>query len=223
MTLTNPEKLTQPKNYNEVLTIGSFDSLNLDLQSKWLKLRQEFMESKRWHYGDDHDANDANPETVQLILQDENEQITAGLRLTPGNSITETLSWSMMPGLNADSVADIDGKVWDLTRLVPGAIDSSSERMAAFAELFGAGLANNLKYDENPLWVFAITKEFMVAFKRYGIEFTQIPGAKNDDALLAYAYPAERTAFLRDNRHKYPDACSSVELGIERSIQELLG
>lgn len=221
MTSINPEKLTEPQSYDKELTIGNFESLPSLLQEEWLNTRQSYMEAMGWRNGNDYDDYDKDPATVHLLLQNDKDQITAGMRLTPRPSIESTLSWSMIPGLDSRIVEDINGPVWDLTRLVPGVIDDNGERMAAFAELFGAGLASNLQTDENPRWIFAITKPFLVAFKRYGIEFTPILGAENEHALLAWARPVERTAYLRDNQSRYPSAHASVELGLRRSTEEL--
>lgn len=223
MTLINPEILIPSHNYNETMIIGGFNSLNPKLQSDWLAVRQNYMESMRWHFGDDNDEYDEDEATVHLILQDEHKKITAGMRLTPRDSIKDTLSWSMLPNDNQDLIKSVDGKVWDLTRLVPGAIDNNGDRMAAFAELFGAGLASNLQVDDNPHWVFAITEPFLKAFKKYGIEFTPISRTDDSGALLAEAYPVERTKYLKDNQDLFPLAYESVKRGIERSIKEQLG
>lgn len=223
MTSTNPEILLSPKSYNETLIIGSFNSLSPKLQSDWLRVRQNYMELMGWHFGPDSDEYDKDKATVHLILQDEHKKITAGMRLTPRDSIKDTLSWSMLPNENQDLIRSVNGKVWDLTRLVPGAIDSNGDRMAAFAELFGAGLASNLQVDDNPHWVFAITEPFLKAFKKYGIEFTPISRIDDNGALLAEAYPVERTAYLNENKDQFSAAYESVKRGIERSARGQLG
>lgn len=217
MTLISPETLTQPTTREHNLIVGDFASLPTELQEQWATLRRDFMDREmNWHVETDYDAYDADPATLQLLLQDGNGDITAGMRLTPRASIQETLSWSMIPYLPDGAAADVAGPVWDLTRLVPGSAKGRRERMAAFAELFGAGLANNLAGEADPQWVFATYPAFASAFSKYGIEFTPIVGTERNGAQLHHAHPVERTQFLVDNKERFPDAYESVQRGIAR-------
>lgn len=221
MTLNNPEIALPSDSYNHKLTICNFDKLDNNLQEEWLQLRRKYMDSNMdWHVENDYDEYDADPSTIQLIMQNEQGEITAGMRLTPRASIKETLSWTMLPDIPDSVVDDFDGPVWDITRLVPGNINGFKKKLAAFAELFGAGLAVTLPLDENPHWFFATSQAFIKIFKNYGIEFTPIPGTERGSSQLSHAYPVERTTFLVNNNDQFLDAGLSVQRGIARGSQE---
>jgi len=129
----------------------------------------------------------------------------------------------MLPDLPEGAVEGLGGTVWDLTRLVPGAIKGHKERMASFAQLFGMGLATNLSGgDVNPCWIFATYPAFVEAFKHYGIEFTPVAGTERDGAQMYYAYPVERMNFLIDNQNQFPDAFANTKTGIEQASKGLI-
>lgn len=214
VTLTNPEIISHPQAYNHHLLASNFGTLPADVQTDWLRIRQDFVEQKGWRSGDDYDDYDSDASTLQLLLQNTQGDVSAGLRLTPRDSIQDTLSWGMLPDLAESDIADLTGPVWDLTRAIPGAVDNPHQIMPALAELFGAGLAATQLVDSNPRWVFATDRQFMAAFKRYGIEFTPIDGTRRGDYQLSYAYPAVRTQFLIDHQDQFPAAHASVQRGI---------
>ncbi|MEI6228863.1 MAG: hypothetical protein WCP11_02495 [Candidatus Saccharibacteria bacterium] len=219
-TTKNAESLLPNESYDYELTIGNLESLPNEVRDKWMKLRRDYMDSDMdWHVENDYDDYDADPATLQLVMQDEHGEITAGMRLTPRSSIKDTLSWSMLPDVSDDVLAGLDGPVWDITRLVPGNIEGRKQRMAAFAELFGAALAKTLPLDDNPHWFFATHKAFISVFRHYGIEFTPIDGTERGGSQLSHAYPVDRTNFLLENQDKYIDANLSVQKGIARGRQ----
>ncbi len=220
MAVTNPEILTEPLNYNKSLVVSNYESLSPKLRQEWELLRRTYMdEHMDWHVADDSDLYDADPATLQLLLLNSSGNISAGMRLTPCLSIQDTLSWTMLQGITDEHARDIDGPVWDLTRLVPGDAMDKSDILPAFAELFGAALAQTQTQGgnvDNPRWVFATHPGFVNAFKRYGIEFTIIPGTERDSGVLCHALPVERTQFLVDHQAYFSDAYTSVARGIQR-------
>jgi len=217
MTVTKTEILTEALAPNRSLVISGYESLPDELREKWELLRRTYMDAHMdWHVPSDEDLYDLDPATLQLITLDNQKEIIAGMRLTPRESIQETLSWTMLPGITDQQARGIDGPVWDLTRLVPGDIDKRAA-MPAFAELFGAALAQTQSVDANPRWIFATRIGFVNAFKHYGIEFTVIPGTEHGDDVLCQAFPMERTKFLIDHKDEYPDAYRSVMNGINRT------
>ena len=216
MTVTNQEILTEATTRDRSLVVSDYESLPLELQQDWELLRRKYTEEHMdWHVPTDKDAYDEDPATLQLITAEGQKGIIAGMRLTPRGSIKETLSWTMLPGLTDEQARGIDGPVWDLTRLVPGDIDRH-RIMPAFAELFGAALAQTQGIDSNPQWIFATTSSFVNAFKRYGIEFTVIDGTEREGGILCRAFPVERTKFLSDHKDDYPEAYLNVMNGIRR-------
>lgn len=216
MTATNQETLTEATTQDRLLVVSDYESLTPELQQEWELLRRTYMgEHMDWHVPSDKDAYDDDPATLQLITTDKQKGIIAGMRLTLRQSIQDTLSWTMLPGLTDEQARGIDGPVWDLTRLVPGDIDRR-RTMPAFAELFGAALAQTQDIDGNPQWIFATTSGFVNAFKRYGIEFTVIDGTEREGGILCRAFPVERTKFLIDHKDDFPEAYQSVMNGIKR-------
>lgn len=216
MTVANQEILTEATTHDRSLVVSNYESLPPELQQGWELLRRKYIGSHMdWHVSSDRDAYDEDPATLQLITTEEQKGIIAGMRLTPRGSIQETLSWTMLPGLTDEQAHGIDGPVWDLTRLVPGDIDKF-KIMPAFAELFGAALAQTQSIDSNPQWIFATTVSFVNAFKRYGIEFTVIDGTEREGGVLCRAFPVERTKFLSDHKDDFPEAYLNVMNGIKR-------
>lgn len=240
MEKTEQQLSAQLQGYNEALTPTRFPFLEVEqvagnkmqpvplgVMQDWLELRQQFVvHEKKWRTAEqqknDDDEYDLDPLTLQFLLQDSKGAVTAGMRLTPRNSIEETLSWSMLPHIGEEARQVVSGPVWDLTRLVTTEerIPDGIDRMNACAELFAAGFAQIYKEtgDDNPAWIFAIDKKFLGHFKAYGIEFTPIEGTfQHDGSFLSYAYPKERTQFLELHKDQYPLAYHYVMQGIARA------
>lgn len=229
MEQTEQQLALQHKGYNEKLIITKTPYIHnaslKDIQ-EWLELRQEKVLELGWRTPEqqqhDDDDYDADPSTAQFIFKNQAGEVTGGMRLTPRESIDQTLSWSMLKDLPESAKTAVEGPVWDLTRLIVSdeRIPNPIDRLNACAELFGAGFAHikQLTGEENPTWVFAVERNFLNSFKRYGIEFTEIEGTEQPNgSLLCYAYPKERTQFLYDHQAEYSYAYTSVMQGIERA------
>lgn len=212
----NPELIYSNENHVNRVIVSNFESLPVNVKEQWLDVRRDFMDSNMdWHVESDYDNYDADPSTMHVILQDEYGHIKAGMRLTPKKSIKESLSLGMVPSVDISKVEELEGPVWDITRLVPGKnISGRRKKMALFTELIGVAFANNLYVDSNPRWVFASYKSFINVFKHYGIEFTQIENVDDSSTVLCYADPVERLNFLVENKDKFQDAYLSAMKGI---------
>lgn len=197
---------------------------------RWLKVRQNYMEAQGWHFGDDHDRYDEDPRTIHIIKEREtNKEIMVGMRLTPCDSVEESLSLGMLsPELQEQTRMNLpDGmnNIWDLTRLIPGDL-TKDEAVDAILETFGTGLAvstNRSPADLPPQWIFATTPAFANFFRRQGINFIELARGKNKpddtkDTVFCYAQPAEDTARLRSQN--YPSHLA-VDRGIEAAAQVL--
>jgi N-acyl-L-homoserine lactone synthetase len=179
------------------------------LFTEWLLARQMFMERQGWTSGNDMDAYDLNPQTIQLLNMNAGV-IESGLRLTPHQTIEDTMSWSWLPDELKEralpNLPDAPHGVWDLTRLVPG--DATPDRAAAsLVELFGAGYELTKQEGNDPRWIFATTQPFLRYFQQQGIEFTPIVKGKfsaNDkfNSVLCYADPAHKTTLLHESLHE---------------------
>lgn len=231
MEQTEQQLARRYKGYNEKLTVTKLPFIDnpdtpLGVIQDWLELRLKTVLENGWLKPEEHthddDIYDNDPSTLQVLLQDEKNKVTGGMRLTPKPSIDSTLSHSMLSNLPEGVAAAVEGPVWDLTRLIVSSerIPNPVDRLNACAELFGAGFAS-IKQEtgqDNPAWIFAINRNFLESFKRYGIEFTEIEDTEQPDgSLLCYAYPKERTKFLEDNKDSFALAYGSVMQGIERA------
>lgn len=229
MEQTEQQLAQQSKGYNEELIITKtpyiHNSSLKDIQ-EWLELREKKVIELGWRTPEqqqnDDDDYDADPSTAQFIFKNQAGEVTGGMRLTPRESIDQTLSWSMLASVPETAKQTVTGPVWDLTRLIISdeRIPNPMDRLSACAELFGAGFAyiKQLTGEDNPAWVFTVGRDFFKSFKRFGIEFTEIEGTEQPDgSLLCFAYPKDRTKFLEDHKDEYSYAYASVMQGIERA------
>ena len=197
---------------------------------KWLQLRQKYMEVQGWHYGDDHDRYDDDPRTLHVVKEREDtKDIMVGMRLTPCDSVEESLSLSMLsPKLQEQVRENLPGdmnNIWDLTRLIPGNL-AKEEAVDVILETFGTGLAASLSRSPEglpPQWIFATTPAFAAFFRRQGIDFIELARGKNKpgdtkDTVFCYARPAEDTARIR--REEHPSHIA-VDRGVEAAEQVL--
>ncbi len=214
----------QTKDEYEITLDGK---LTAEQFSEWLEARQAFMEMMGWKFGPDNDEYDEDPKTFHILNIKPGNHMQAGLRLTPRQSIDETLSFGMMPlHLKEEALLKVGnmGPVWDLTRLVPGKA-GLADPVGVFSELFAAGFAMiQQHYDSDPRWIFATSAPFFDIFKDNGIEFTEVVRGRFNpddsyDSVFCYADPLERTQFLIDNRAEYPVAYRNVMAGIDRVRQ----
>lgn len=205
---------------NRELIVSSFEDLSITLQNNWLEIRKEFMASAMdWFVENDYDIYDSDKETIQFLLT-QNDTILAGMRLTRKENLESTLSWKMLPDLDSNVGKEFDKELWDLTRLVPGKELDSTNSLNIYAELFGSALGYLMKlgYCRDITWVFATRPIFIRAFKRYGIEFTEMENAKLKSGVLCYSNPIFRTQYLISNREKYKSALENVIHGFKQGF-----
>lgn len=199
---------------NEGLPAGPEVARRLTMQSvkpgsdafiEWTQARLNYMKKRRWisqDAEDDLDFYDATSSTEHILAYDDRGQMLIGMRLTPVDSIEQSMSWGMVRETEiGDEVRQngglATGAVWDLTRLVPGP-HPHRERNAArdIPALFDEGL----KYcrtlgDNNPTWVFvldALTEKWLRG-QDVRVEYLAQPQKINGDkvaSVLATIQPA---------------------------------
>jgi N-acyl-L-homoserine lactone synthetase len=196
MLQTNPEVASIPP--EAPVSLHLISAADDGLFREWLDCRQKYVEKRGWHFGDDRDEFDANPDTQHILIR-KGETIFAGMRLTPVAKPDESLSWSMLtPAMQEKATAYLPepegDPAWDLTRLVGTGTDKN-ETVDAFIQMFAVGLRLNQEVTANPRWFFTTTRPFFRMFKWQGIEFTplvqgRINASDEYESVFCYIDPA---------------------------------
>lgn len=167
---------------------------------EWLKARHQFMQRMGWQLNNEYDQYDDNPKTAHITVNDDEGRLITGMRLTPIDDYQHGLSWSMLeraPDMRDDVIKsrelDVPLQVWDLTKLIQGETNVSSEvSQQAIARLFGEGLrisgANSV---EEAMWVFAITTPLFRWLSMNGLQLHALAQARiapNDKSSSIFGY-----------------------------------
>jgi len=188
----------EPKRFSTVLldpTDPRFD--------EWIQTRQDFVVGKHWREETDEerDVYDDDGITAQLVTYGENGELLAGMRLTPVNKISNSLSWEMVKDSTihaqaADEVEKLQNQLWDLTRLVPGPNLPPAERPEVLRKLLYKGLRYCREQGDNdPVWFFALEKATHAWLRREGIDISLLGKARvgSDDVetLFGFVRPSQ--------------------------------
>lgn len=149
----------------------------------WLDQRQKYMQRMGWHLDSEYDYYDDDPQTAHILINDEQDRLIVGMRLTPVANYQESLSWQMVGPSQSVREAVVQSReldptqpVWDLTRLVQGDTRFAPEvNHEAIGRLFGEGLiASGATDEQEPTWVFAITEPLFRVLTASGMHLRQL-------------------------------------------------
>lgn len=192
MTIVTP----QPETSNIEYERSPSQTVNLSPHDprfeNWLLARKVFVDAMGWVTpdGEERDIYDDDSITAQLVTFGKNNEVLFGMRLTPVNKISNSLSWEMVKDSTIhEQIAEVAEKereqLWDLTRLVPGPEVPVEGRSKIIIELLHHGLNYcQQEGDPDPVWIFALDKGFYAWLRRQGIEVELLAKAKigNDTA-----------------------------------------
>jgi len=205
MTLADATAERFPKAHEPTLLRATILHPTDDAFTDWLQVRHNYMIQRDW-YTTEHDLDeyDDNQSTRHILLSNEKDQFVMGMRLTPMDQYDQTLSWDMIADstiqqqVQASGLLDQNRPVWDLTRLVPGAV-TARQRSDAVPQLFGEGLRQcQAAGDQNPLWVFVLDQDFAKVLASRQVDVTilgsGIIGHDQAESLFGCIEPAQLAA-----------------------------
>lgn len=218
-----------------------------DLLMRLHELRLDFVKGMGWipDAADDWDAYDGDHGTHYFIVEDalHSETVTAGMRMTPVDSVEGSLSWSMLNeemaaaarakvGTHGESLithldeAAKSGNLWDLTRLVnplDGSVDIETIKDNLLM-MFGAAFAKTTELNADPRevqWIFTTTRDMKVALDRLGIRSVpltkgRISAHDNLDSYFCAANPFEDLAYIQ-HKPGYEHTRDMVMRGLQKA------
>lgn len=189
-----------------------------------LRMRLDYVNKMGWLNSDrtsDLDLyDDLGMDTQHIVHRDDSGKLVAGMRLTPIDSLEQSLSYVEMIGddhsyrynvsqqFSAHRTAEHEKvQLWDLTRLVHDTTrEGSNSVLPAFLEMFGAGLAVTESTDASnrPWWIFLTTGKIKNTLERCGIE-VHLLGQQSDGENPSYCClvkPEEAMSKLGENPNK---------------------
>lgn len=205
---------------------SGYSQLHIDpehpLFGKFLDARGDFVKWKGWKAPesgeDDWDRFDDDLDTAHFVSVDKHGDIIAGLRLTPVDSIEESLSWTMLTdemraaALASGNVPDTEDQiVWDMTRLISGKKRlgprllsenirkqyTKIRKIEQIARLYGEGYSWTVySREQPPVWIFATEESYADVMEKYGAPITRIVSGRVDpeddqDVVFGYIEPVE--------------------------------
>lgn len=182
----------------------------------WMEARANFMSQKGWVdvSSGDFDRYDDDMRTDHVMVSDERGELLYGMRLTPVESLEESLSWEMIDHSTMDKAAmqkawPFEGReVWDLTRLVPLKRSAVVVANAAIPALFGEGLRECVrKGDADPVWLFVMDSKFRHWLEKQGVFIEELGAGRingdEDESTIGYFEPAKLAALGYQHSFSY--------------------
>lgn len=203
MTTTEMEAERITPATDSMVTASVFE--NGEIPDDLLDLRKKFVVSRGWlEYGpdrpDDRDEYDDNPATIHVVSCSTEGQPIAALRITPVESVAESLSYGMLrPAIQAEVIESQllpsgNYAMFDMTRLV---VDPDMERRVTIPEIaniIGVAEKQSVLHSDGKtvMWVFAVDGVFAKFLERTEMIVHII--AKDDSGaktMFGYAFPSE--------------------------------
>lgn len=213
------------------------------LHSELLALRAPFVKKMGWcaDQVDSTDRYDALDSTLHLASREYGDNtIVAGLRLTPVENLSTSLSWSILnsemqqaaqaelSASNDDSAPLLDesSRIWDLTRLVT-VLDRDarpSHVVGAMLELFamGAGLIHAwtpARERRNIRWVCVTTGPLRDCLRGFGIPLTTLAQGRLNPSDISDSYfcaldPGAAVRHVCENRRHLAYTHRHLDIGL---------
>lgn len=176
--------------------------------------------------------------TVHISHRAANGELVAAMRLTPVDSLEESISFVEMIGddmayrqsveeklARQTSYAEYTPQLWDLTRLVHDTSRKKSRQiLPAFLEMFGAGLAATMPAEGSSAdawWIFITTNKMRRTLSVCGIDFEELGQSSSNDSGHEMSYcclvkPTEAMERLR-KEPKLQSIYQTVKSGFDRT------